>query len=237
MKPSIQMYGGVHDDPGSRQKFIEEFGKQKTPPHFVAVEWEQSLFERLAAWRPWIAESLKSHWGFLSHEGCHELSLALAWEGDAYAERFPGANLLWLESEFQEADLKRRYPTDAAQFPESRARCLLERLCNPLTLSEQVAKQLANTAPPPESRAKKELIDRVWKIAWSEASEEPGESEGFERDARWAVAISERSSGLSGGWIAVVVGWLHADPEGDNQRLRGLLLSKGFSIKSIRLGP
>jgi hypothetical protein len=230
VKPSIRMYGGVHNDPGSRQEFIEELAKQKTQPHFVAVEWEQSLFKRLATWRPWIEEGLRSRWGFLTREDCHELSLALAWEGDAYARRFPGTDLLWLESGFQEAELKRRYGTDADKFPESCARGLLERLCNLWTMSER----LANTAPLPEPRSKKELIDRVWRTMWAEAS---GESGGFQRDTRWAAAISERSSGLRGGWIAVVVGWAHADPEGDNRRLRDLLLSKGFSIKAIRLAP
>jgi hypothetical protein len=232
VNPSIWIYGGVHYDPGSRQRFLEELTQQGTAPHFVAVEWEQSVFERLAAWRPWITEGLKSRWGFLTHEDLHELSLALAWEGDAYAERFPGTDLLWLESGFQEADLKRRYGTDAGKFPESCAHDLLQRLYDPCypTLHEF----MANIVPPPEPRSKKELIDRVWRKTWSEASREP---EGFERDARWANAIYERSAGLCDGWIAVVVGWAHADPATGNQRLRGLLLSKGFSINSVRLGP
>jgi hypothetical protein len=226
------MYGGIHDDPGSRQKFIEELAKQKTPPRFVAVEWEQSVFKRFAAWRPRIAEGLRSRWSFLTRQDCHELSLALAWEGDAYAGRFPGTDLLWLESGFQEADLKRRSSGDADEFLKCLARNLLQRLCNPCRPPSY--EFIANIASPPEPRDKKELIDWVWRTAWSQAFEEPG---GFERDARWAAAISERSSGLRGGWIAVVVGWAHADPEGDHQRLRGLLSSKGFSIKSVRLAP
>jgi hypothetical protein len=232
MKPSIRLYGGVHDDPGSRQKFINELAKQTTPPHFVAVEWEPSVFARFAARRPLVAEGLRSRWDFLTREDCHELSLALAWEGDAYAERFPGTDLLWLESGFQEADLKRRYGMDADRVPERCASRLLRRLSNPC--DPTMYESMANIAPPPEPRAKKALIDRVWTTAWSDAF---GEPEGFERDARWAAAISERSSGLCGGWIAVAVGWAHADPEGNTQRLRGLLSSKGFSIKSVRLGP
>jgi hypothetical protein len=82
----------------------------------VAVEWERLAVQCLAAWRPWVAEGLKSRWGFLTWEGRHELSLALAWEGDAYVERFPGTDLLWLENGFQGADLKRRYGMNAASF-------------------------------------------------------------------------------------------------------------------------
>ncbi len=232
MNPSIWIYGGVHNDPGSRQRFLQELTKQETAPHFVAVEWEKSLFERLTAWRPWIAESLSSRWGFLTREDCHELSLALAWDGDAYVERFPGIEPLWLETGFQEVDLKRRYGTDASNFPASCAHSLLQRLCNPCRPT--MGEWMANINLPPEPRSTKDLIDRVWRKAWAEASGEPG---GFERDARWAHAICERSAGLYDGWIAVVVGWAHADPVGESQRLRGILSSRGFSINSVRLGP
>jgi hypothetical protein len=94
MKPSIWIYGGVHDDPGSRQRFLAELTKQETAPHFVAVEWEKSVFERFAAWRPSIEEGLKSRWSFLPQKDRHELSLGLAWEGDAYAKCFPSTDLL-----------------------------------------------------------------------------------------------------------------------------------------------
>lgn len=232
MNSSIWIYGGLHNDPGSRRRFLEELAKQETAPHFVAVEWEKSAFERLAAWRPKIEERLISRWGFLTPEDCRELSLALAWEGDAYAELFPGTDLLWLETGFQEANLKLRYSTDADKFPESCAHGLLERLCNPC--HPTMCEWMAGADPPPEPRSTKDLIDRVWRKAWSEAFEEPGN---FDRDARWASAIYERSSGLRNGWIAVVVGWGHADPASGNQRLRGLLSSKGLDVISVRLGP
>src|SRR5262245_3119102 len=136
MNPSIWLYGGVHNDPGSRQRFLAELTKQETVPHFVAVEWEESVFERLAAWRPWVAEGLRRRRDFLTGEDCYEPSRALAWEGDAYAECFPGTEILWLESGFQEADLKRRYGTEASKFPESVAHGLLQRLYCPPTLQE-----------------------------------------------------------------------------------------------------
>jgi hypothetical protein len=52
------------------------------------------------------SKELRRHWNFLTPEDCYELSLALAWEADSYAERFPGIDVLWLENEFQEVDLK-----------------------------------------------------------------------------------------------------------------------------------
>lgn len=231
MNPSIWIYGGVHDDPGSRRRFLKELAKRKTAPHFVAVEWEKSVFERLAAWRPRIEEHLRSRWSCLTREDCQELSLALGWEGDAYKERFPGACRLWLETGFQEADLQRRYGADAEKFPETCALGLLELLRDPCSPTFQFTD---NAEPPLEPKSKEDLVDCVWKKAWSKAFKEPGD---FERDERWAKAICERSLGLSGGWIAVVVGWDHADPAAGNQRLRGLLSSKGLTVIPVRLVP
>jgi hypothetical protein len=34
------------------------------------IQGQESVFERLAAWRPWIAEGLKRHWDFLTYEDC-----------------------------------------------------------------------------------------------------------------------------------------------------------------------
>lgn len=173
-------------------------------------------------------ERLRSRWEFLTPQDCRELSLALSWEGDAYKDRFPTADPLWLETGFQEADLERRFH---GRFPESIPQSLAHRLCDPCSLS--MSEMIANAEPPPEPKSRKELIDHVWQKAWSEAFAENN----FERDARWANAISNRSVGLHEGWIAVVVGWTHADPSAGDQRLRALLLSQGFTVNSVRLGP
>lgn len=137
--------------------------------------------------------------------------------------------MLWLENGFQESDIKQRRPADADKFPESCAFALLQRLHCPPTLQE-----FMGNITPPEVKSKKDIINRVWKVAWAEAYREPG---GFKRDIRWADAISKRSAGLRNGWIAVVVGWAHADPTAGHQRLRSLLLSKGFPVNSVYLGP
>ena len=232
MKPSIWIYGGVHNDPGSRQRFIEELTKQGTAPHFVAVEWEQSVFERLAAWRPWIAEGLRSRWGFLTREDCHELSLALAWRETPMRNAFQALMLLWLENGFQEAELKRRYGMDTDSFRKAAPAACFN--ASAILVTRRCTSGWP-TSPHRQSRGLRKISSiACGEQAWSEAS---GEPEGFERDARWAIAICERSAGLRDGWIAAVVGWAHADPATGNQRLRGLLLSKGFSINSVRLGP
>jgi len=220
--PTIWMYGGVHDDPGSRQRFLGELAKRETAPHFVAVEWEQSVFARLTAWRSRIKEGLSSHWGFLTVEDCHKLSCALAWEGDASTEHFPDTDRLWLETGFQERDLQQQ-ARDSGTVPDK----VLENQANSLL-------KFMTEIPPPEPRSKKELIDHVWRRRWLQAWSMPG---AFDRDARWVTMICEHSAGLYDGWIAVVGGWQHANPQEDPQRLRGLLVGRGFCVNSVRLGP
>ncbi len=209
--PSIWIYGGVHHDPGTRQRFLEEFAKQQAAPHFVAVEWEKSFFEKFVQWRPWVEERLRSCRDFLTSEDRHELSLALAWEGDSYTECFPGTDVLWLETSFQEA---RCDPS----VPKSKAQYVVTQLSDPLL----------------DPKSKTELINQVWRKAWTERDSTPGH---FDRDARWNDAICQRISDLHDGWIAVVIGWQHANPEGDNRRLPGLLVSRGFTVNSVYLGP
>ncbi len=218
------MYGGVHDDPGSRKRFVEELAKQNTPPHFVAVEWEKSVFEWIVTWRPWVEEKLGSCWPFLTSEDRLELSLALAWEGDAIKECFPGTDPLWLEADSQAQRCDAEYAKRAAHG-------LLERICSPCDFTE--TEFFANVAPPPPPQSKKDLIDRVSEMAWANAYRDNN----FARDKRWASAICDRVSDLHDGWIAVVVGWAHADPHGDNRRLYSLLVSRGFSVNPVRLGP
>jgi len=219
--PTIWMYGGVHDDPGSRQRFLEELAKRETAPLFVAVEWEQSVFTRLTTWRGRIKERLSAHWGFLTLEDCQELSCALAWEGDASTEHCPDTDRLWLETGFQELDLKQQ-SHDLGTVPDR----LLAGLANRLLA-------FLIEIPAPEPRSKQELIDRVWRSLWPAW----GPSGDFDRDARWATMICERSAGLRDGWIAVVGGWQHANPKEDPQRLRGRLVERGFYVNSVCLGP
>ena len=220
MTPSAWIFGGVHDDPGSRQRFLEELTKHATAPHFVAVEWEDSVFQRLALLRPRIEEGLSSPSNFLTSEDRHELSLALAWEGDAHAQRFRGTHVVWLESGFQEAVLQQR-SSDADRFAESSAHFLLQRLSSALQ----------------QSSSRTDLVAAVSKGMWAEALAAAQNPADVKRDARWVTAICERSSGLSDGWIAIVVGWAHADPATGDQRLHHLLSARGFRVESVRLGP
>ena len=170
---------------------------------------------------------------FLDRADCHELSCALGWEGDAYTARFPRVDRLWLEAYWQEADLERRSGGRVDEFLRGLARGVLEWLTNPGSLT--MDQFLTNAAPPPDPLSKKELVDRVSRKTWSDLLQSG--SEDPQRDERWAIRISQRSACLRGGWIAVVVGWAHADPAGGSRRLCGLLSSSGFRVNSVCLAP
>lgn len=222
---SIVIYGGVHHDPGTRQRFIEELGKRDVPPHFIAVEWEESFFNRCAAYRPRVEKCIKQRWNFLTPSDCRELSLALAWEGDAFKEVFPNAQALWLETGFQE----NRDPDENNDVAERLAEGLYERLLAPSSLTFNEFYTNGEMLP----TSKRELVERLWRAAWADKFS----NRDFERDVRWANMIVERSEDVANGWIAAVVGWAHANPEYGDNRLRSLLLAQGFSVTSVYLGP
>lgn len=225
---SIIIYGGVHHDPGTRLRFVEELGKRDTPPHFVAVEWEESFFNRCVEYRPRVEKCLKKRWEFLTPSECRELSRALAWEGDAFKEVYPNAQPLWLEAGLQDRRSRQNPNIDMAK---SQADSLSERLLAPARLSTD--KFYTMDGMPPDPTSKNELVDRLWKAAWSDSSPDRD----FERDARWANMIVERSIDVGDGWIAVAVGWAHANPAAGDNRLGGLLGSRGFSVRPVYLGP
>jgi hypothetical protein len=228
--PTIWIYGGIHNDPGSRQRFLEQLAKREIAPHFVAVEWEQSVFARFAACRAWVAKEIGKRWDFLTPKECDELACTLAWEGDAYRARFPDTEPLWLDTGFQEA-LLQRPGRNADEAVKDCANTLLHTLRNPCYPTPQ--ETFARIAPPPEPRSKQQLLDRVSTLLWAT----PNGGASLERDARWATMLCERSAGLCDGWIAVVVGWAHANPQENPQRLRGLLRARGFCVNAVYLGP
>jgi hypothetical protein len=233
-RPSIWLYGGVHDDPGSRHRFVAALAEREAPPHFVAVEWEAAVFDRLVSWRRWIEKELGSRWSFLDREDCRELSQVLGWEGDAYRERFPTAMPLWLETGFQETDLGSRSEGRPDELLQRLASGLLHRLMNPS--ARTMHEFWAGVGPPVDPTSKSELIDRVSKAMWADVS--PPTSNDLEREIRWAAAISERTADLGDGWVAVVVGGAHVAPGGDaNKRLRGLLSSSGHRVIPVSLEP
>jgi hypothetical protein len=57
------------------------------------------------------------------------------------------------------------------------------------------------------------------------------------RDARWAERIDRELRNVEAGWAAAVVGWAHADKHRGEGWLTELLVRRGYTVTSIRLGP
>ena len=108
--PTIWMYGGVHNDPGSCRGSLSNLPSMRQHRIFVAVEWEQSLFERLAAWRAAIAQELGRCWDFPDAQRVRRAFVCACVGGETpLRSASRGTDVLWLENGFQEEDLKRRY--------------------------------------------------------------------------------------------------------------------------------
>ena len=230
MPVRVILYGGFHDDPGSRRRFRGEAAKLPIAPRLVAVEWEQALFERFRASRPIVEDGLIDRWPFLTSRDRHELSEAVGWEGDTWNDPFPGAAVLWLEEGFQGADLERKFGTKAEDYPLRCARALLGALLDPMAPS---TREFFTGAAPTQPTSTDQLVSRVSKRLWDDR--DPDDGSRLDRDARWANRIVDRVAGWQDGLVVVLVGWTHADPSGPKGRLRGLLESAKMTVESIRL--
>jgi len=180
-RPLIRIFGGVHDDPWSHRRFLESLSTIQEPPQFVAVEWDESVFKAHDHQRSVVADGLEGRWCFLTQDDRLRLSAALAWEGDAFKQRFPEVRRVWL-------DANSGFETDAS----ARAIRLLD--------WPMLGREL-------------QVLDF----------------------SQWAGVLDTELAGLDGGWIAVVVGWRHANLQNQG-RLASLLRTRtGLDIESICL--
>jgi hypothetical protein len=226
------LFGGFHDDPASRSRFLVEAAKLPVAPRLVAIEWELAVFESFRAARPIVEDELGNRWAFLNSRDKRELSEALGWEGDVWRPLFPSAEVLWLEEGFQSIDLDRRFGTKAKGYPARCARTLLDSLLKPTARS---AREFLSGKVPAEPRSLAELVSRLAKRLWDDR--DPDDGDRLDRDVRWAERILAKVAGWEDGLVIVLVGWSHADPMGPDGRLSHLLKSAGLAVESIRLDP
>ncbi|HYV49766.1 MAG TPA: hypothetical protein VFA20_33150 [Myxococcaceae bacterium] len=219
--PQIVLFGGFHNDPGSRREFWRQLRRREAlhaAPEFVGVEWNPVLFAKYDACRKRIADELLGKWDFLGERECDELSKTFAWEADAYQEVFPSVERVWLDDgPGREGD-----SGTAREFADT----LLEDL--------RVAGE-AEGAPVP--RSLDELIDQVRLRQKRRKDRERAPPSIDERDLWWFDKIRKRASTLQGGgWVAIVVGWAHANPKGLPGNLYDQLNSAEMKVDPIYLG-
>lgn len=245
--PVIRVFGGVHDDAGSRERFRREFASRVSVhgrPSLVAVEHDAHLFQLHAAQRPEIARCLLERWEFLSEHDAQEIAASYFWEGDAHRDLVGGPyRWMFLDRFWEHAKARLEHQVKCGfhgwksiedNFVEI-AQIQVDRLCNPSLPSRKELRDNSGIPPTiPEPRSRDELVARISKKAWDDARQpEPNDDS---RDTRWVRGIEEALRGVEGGWIGVTVGWRHADSvEAGN--LRAQLLARGHEIEVIKLAP
>lgn len=229
-KPRIVMFGGVHDDPGCRMQLVRECEKRKsTPPLMVCAEWDKSVFVAAKGWRPEVAKRAREQWSFLSSGDADQLAAGLAFEGDAHEAVFGTLPVVWLEEGYQPEHLKRVMLADVPMAAKSFASGIASRICDPCGRIEE---SLAGVTPKPDPTSAEEIVRLLEAKAWAGAGWY--KSPDNERDKRWFKLIEQATKDNSG-WVAVVVGWGHADPERKNGLLRDLLVDAGYAVESVKL--
>ncbi len=155
--------------------------EQKTPPAFVAVEYEESTFEQIRRQRPQFRQLLQREWPGAPPDLLEVLERSLAYEADTHLHVFPTVETFWLQHGMAEA-----VPTYA------QGRLLLYQ------------SYLGEDPLPADTTAALTLLRaRAW-----QRNDPP--TRGNERDARWASLLWDRLRKGDGERAIVVVGANHA---------------------------
>lgn len=96
----LRLVGINHKDPVMRQQLIEwlvassaKYGK----PGFVAVEWDELIFNAVKAKRAEFRQLLKQEWPNISDPLLNTFALSLGYEGDSHIDVYPNVDILWLD--------------------------------------------------------------------------------------------------------------------------------------------
>jgi hypothetical protein len=72
--------------------------EKRVNPSFVAPEWDEQIFYQIKSQRTDFLEMIKKEWDFLTPTEARDISLSLAYEGDAYEEVFGKLPVVWLDN-------------------------------------------------------------------------------------------------------------------------------------------
>ena len=192
----LRIAGINHFNPRGRKKLEEWFdqlsSKAKTPPLFVAVEWNKNLFEYVKEQqRSMFRGLITNKWPDMSPDLTNELELSLAYEADAHRKAFPSAEVLWLDVE--------RVDDEGAQMAVSSYA-----LCR-LAMYESFLQ--GEPMPGDASRA----LDLLSKGAIDAASGNQKEMLNDARDIQWADSLISRVKKDDSAWAIAIVGLSHAN--------------------------
>lgn len=187
---TLHILGINHNDPAMRQSLTGWLSRKAGMlgrPHFVGVEWDHALFDRVTAQRQRFRELVAFQWPAMSDSLLNILSLSLGYEGDSHIEVF-GQNpveTLWLD------EGREYYEGDITQFPENR-----------LALYTSYLPQW------PERATDAQIILLMSESASKDVGDPP--LRGDLRDGRFADLLTRRFALGAEGWAVAIVGKFHA---------------------------
>ena len=185
----IFIAGIVHSDvlgPDRLKKWFQEFFDiNRSSPEFVAIEWDEVIFNQIISQRSSIREYAKAAWPEASSDFLDKIELSLGYEGDTHNRILTKAETLWL-------DQGRPVPNRSivSEYAKDRMK-IYERY-----ISES-----------PDDFGHKTLLHMSRK-AWARSS--PNEAEGSERDIKFSEVILSRLNKSKSNWAIVVIGASHA---------------------------
>ena len=97
----ILIAGIVHFDvlgPDRLKKWFQKVLKiRKSFPEFVAVEWDEMIFNQIISQRSLIRKFAKASWTEAPSDFLDKIELSLGFEGDTHNSIFEKAETLWLD--------------------------------------------------------------------------------------------------------------------------------------------
>jgi hypothetical protein len=187
----IQVAAIVHADPlcrGRLRRWLRELLAAKgSQPAFVAVEWDEQMFQSVRALRPVVCAKASEKWPGATSEFIDALASAVAFGGDTHHQLMPDVPTIWLDTG---RDLP--YPDAIEVFADQRIN------------------GYANLIPSETTRFDANLLRVMSYEAWDR--NRPGERPegGTNRDAKFAKVILARAPDYTGDWAAAIVGANHA---------------------------
>ncbi len=181
-----------------------------TRPLFIAVEWDEDIFEKIKLQRPKVRTLAASRWAQTTPEFLDALELAIAFEADTHNSLMPEVETIWL-------DHGRTLP-----FPNIIERYAIDRLgIYEVFIPENTISFDANLL--------KIMSVNAWKLS------DEGEENATERDIKFAETIMNRCSPIETAWAIAIVGHKHTNRKDGVMAHR--LESVGYNCEIVELRP
>ena len=198
----LEIAGINHFDPLGRGKLKLWIDKVSalymTPPGFVAVEWDEKLFNEVKSQRAKFLVLARSEWPDAHPDLLETLQLSLAYEADTHAILYPNLAILWLDQgrQYSVSDHAERHLALLKSFLSGK----------------------------PMTSDTREVLERLSRVAYERAQ---SPQEGSQRDAAFACLVMEELKDLrETDWAIVIVGAGHASATLGT--MRSLLERKGI---------